>query len=605
MAIRLRVQDNTTRLRIREEDSARLRANEGFPIYENDYNDLAHKPQINGVTLEGDLSTEDLHIQAGVTSWNGQTGDVTYTAPVTSVNGQTGAVNLSIPTVPTNVSAFTNDAGYITSAEAPVQSVNGQTGNVSLSIPSKTSDLTNDSGYITGISGSDVTSALGYTPYNASNPSGYVNAAGAASAAPVQSVNGQTGSVTISVPSKTSDLTNDSGYITGINSSDVTTALGYTPYNSTNPSGYVNASGAAAAAPVQSVNGKTGTVSLDASDVSALPASTVYAQGVAAGGNAVRTNGILYGEVDSTSTSTVFTATIPGITELYDGLTIFLRNGVVTSASGFTININNLGAKGVYNNQGTGNPTTPTAPTRETSIFNINYTMMFIYSEDLVDGGAWIVLRGYNSDTNTIAYQLRTNSYSLPMDSVTYRYRLLFSSADNTKWVPATNSSSTNATSSRTVVQTKINPFGSIVYYGHTSSIAAGSRPGATYLWEQYPIALGYSFNRTGAALTLTSWKPVYLKCAPQTDGTAIMDADAPIVQDLPSTADGKIYIFLGVAYSATNIELNVHHPVYEYKDGHVRLWSNSYVPTKVSELTNDSGYLTLSTLPIYDGSVV
>lgn len=37
-----------------------------------------------------------------------------------------------IPTVPTNVSAFTNDAGYITSA------------------PTKTSDLTNDSGFITG-----------------------------------------------------------------------------------------------------------------------------------------------------------------------------------------------------------------------------------------------------------------------------------------------------------------------------------------------------------------------------------------------------------------------------------------------------------------------
>ena len=36
------------------------------------------------------------------------------TAPVTSVNGQTGVVTLSIPTVPTNVSAFTNDAGYLT-----------------------------------------------------------------------------------------------------------------------------------------------------------------------------------------------------------------------------------------------------------------------------------------------------------------------------------------------------------------------------------------------------------------------------------------------------------------------------------------------------------
>ena len=41
------------------------------------------------------------------------------------------------------------------------------------------------------------------------------------------------------VPTKVSDLTNDSGFITGITSTDVTTALGFTPYNATNPNGYV------------------------------------------------------------------------------------------------------------------------------------------------------------------------------------------------------------------------------------------------------------------------------------------------------------------------------------------------------------------------------
>lgn len=39
-----------------------------------------------------------------------------------------------------------------------------------------------------------------------------------------------------------SELTNNVGYITGITSSDVTTALGYTPYNSSNPSGYITSS---------------------------------------------------------------------------------------------------------------------------------------------------------------------------------------------------------------------------------------------------------------------------------------------------------------------------------------------------------------------------
>jgi hypothetical protein len=38
-------------------------------------------------------------------------------------------------------------------------------------------------------------------------------------------------------------LTNGPGYITGINSSAVTTALGYTPYNATNPNGYITSSG--------------------------------------------------------------------------------------------------------------------------------------------------------------------------------------------------------------------------------------------------------------------------------------------------------------------------------------------------------------------------
>lgn len=302
---------------------------------------------------------------------------------------------------------------------------------------------------------------------------------------------------------------------------------------------------------------------------------------------------IPFGTVASTSTATVFTATVPGVTELKDGVCVLLRNSVITSASGFTINVNGLGAKPCYSNMATGNPTTPTDPTRETTIFNINYTMLFIYSESLVSGGCWICYRGYDANTNTIGYQVRTNSISLPMKQITYRYRLLFMSADNLGWVPANTSTSTNATAKRDVNQAKINPFGPIVYYGTTASVAAGSRPSATVLWQQYALTLGYSFNRTGAALTLTSWKPIYVKCAPQADGSAIMDADDPFVQTLPSTADGKIYIYLGIAYSATNIELTYNHPVYEFKDGAIREWTNTFIPTKTSQLTNDSGFIT------------
>lgn len=111
---------------------------------------------------------------------------------------------------------------------------------------------------------------------------------------------------------------------------------------------------------------------------------------------------IPFGQVDSTSTSTTFTATVDGITELRDGICCYLRNGVVTSASGFTINVNNLGPKPVYN--------TMAAATAFTTQFNVNYTMLFIYNSTRVSGGCWDMYVGY--DTNS-TYNLNSNYVSI------------------------------------------------------------------------------------------------------------------------------------------------------------------------------------------------
>lgn len=282
---------------------------------------------------------------------------------------------------------------------------------------------------------------------------------------------------------------------------------------------------------------------------------------------ALATASIPFAQVDSTSTSTAFTATVPGITEYRDGVSFWLRNGVVTSASGFTVNINGLGAKKVFNNMA---PTT-----QDTTLFNVNYTMLFVYCSWLDSGhGAFLMYRGYDANTNTIGYQIRTNSGRLPMKSVTYRYRLFFTAADGKHFVPANNSTSTNATATRAVCQDPIDPHGPIFYYGTTTSVAAGAKPSASYLWQQYSVTLGYSFNRTGAALVLDVDEPLYIKAAPQADGSAIIDATTPYVQALPTTADGFIYIFLGYAYSATQIELQMTHPVYHFYNGAIRLWT-------------------------------
>lgn len=288
---------------------------------------------------------------------------------------------------------------------------------------------------------------------------------------------------------------------------------------------------------------------------------------------------IPFGTVDAGSTATVITATVRGVTSLKNGVVAYIQNGVVTSASGWTLNVNNLGAKPVYS--------TLSASGRITTTFNINYTMMFVYNESRVTGGCWDMFYGYDSNTNTIGYQIRSGSYSLPVSSKTYRYRLLFQSPDATKFVPSNTSTSTDATTARQVNQEAINPFGQIVYYSGTSAVDADSRPGASSLWTQYPLTLGYAFNVSGGELSLIPFAPVYVKCVPQTNGSAIIDANNPIVQSLPSVEDGMIYIYLGVAYSATQIELLHHHPIYYYKGSAIRIWTNAIANSPVVEPSN------------------
>lgn len=83
------------------------------------------------------------------------------------------------------------------------------------SIPTDTSDLTNGAGYITGITSGDVTTALGYTPYNSSNPNGYTSNVGT-----VTSVNNNSpdsnGNVTISMPNNMTGATSSTAGSAGL-----------------------------------------------------------------------------------------------------------------------------------------------------------------------------------------------------------------------------------------------------------------------------------------------------------------------------------------------------------------------------------------------------
>ena len=136
------------------------------------------------------------------------------------------------------------------------------------------------SGAVT-LSAADVTSALSFTPYDASNPAGYLASTN------LKTVNGQSvvGSGNIQIDGGVTSFNTRTGAIE-LTSGDVTGALGFAPYDASNPAAYVDAAGARSAISVTgaatynsltgvinvaggvtSVNGQLGDVSLSTSDI--------------------------------------------------------------------------------------------------------------------------------------------------------------------------------------------------------------------------------------------------------------------------------------------------------------------------------------------------
>ena len=287
-----------------------------------DYNQLTNRPSINGTTLSGNQTSSQLGLYGTnnpppypVTSVNGQTGDVVIPTGgnVDSVNGKTGVVVLNaadvgaLPnttTIPDKTSQLDNDSGYITNSALTGYAKKTE-------IPTKTSELTNDSGYITNTALEPYAKTVDIPTKTSqlNNDSGYITA----NDAPVKSVDGATGDVVTNavktttqtltdaqkqqartnigagtssfdgdynsltnkptIPTKTSQLTNDSSFITdaALTGYAKTTDIPTKTSQLDNDSHYITAN----EAPVTSVNSKTGAVQLNASDVRALPDTTV------------------------------------------------------------------------------------------------------------------------------------------------------------------------------------------------------------------------------------------------------------------------------------------------------------------------------------------
>ena len=279
-----------------------------------------------------------------------------------------------------------------------------------------------------------------------------------------------------------------------------------------------------------------------------------------------------FGKVTGNTSSSAKTATVPGVTELKDGVACYIINDATSTASGWTINVNGLGAKHVYNSQGGGAITTTYAA---------NYCMLFIYNEARDSGnGGWDMYYGYDSNTNTLASTVRTQTTDRTVADRLARYQICFTIGTSlcSEIFPAAlipSGSSYNTGTNKTMNTTRaFDPRRPILYYGGTTNTPANTQAAGNALWRQYSsIDLRYAFNVTTALIACV---PVYIRCSPTTDGFLKLDGNDCLTQTLPSTADGKVYMYLGMAHGSNgrDMELDPEHPCYEFKDGAVKPWN-------------------------------
>ena len=111
-------------------------------LFSGDYNDLTNKPTIPTVPTNVSAFTNDAGYLTGYTetdpqfnAWDKSYNDLTDKPVLFSGDYNDLTNKPTIPTVPTNVSTFTNDAGYITSAALPT-------------VPTNVGAFTNDAHYV-------------------------------------------------------------------------------------------------------------------------------------------------------------------------------------------------------------------------------------------------------------------------------------------------------------------------------------------------------------------------------------------------------------------------------------------------------------------------
>ena len=287
-------------------------------------------------------------------------------------------------------------------------------------------------------------------------------------------------------------------------------------------------------------------------------------------------NGVYYVKGTQTAATGAWTGVIP-VPALYDGLTIMYYLPYAGSGNA-TLNLTlsdgtTTGAINCYYHSG-----------RLTTHYSAGSNIVMTYhpagsisvSGTATTDNRWIANANY-ADGNDNAYNVRDyyNRFVAGANSI-FPYTIIMQLSDG-KWESIVTSSSTGTSKSRNSHGFR---FGQIaLYYNNGNTCSSGAVVNDSNIFNAYTSGLvdhRYSFNTANDSTNgTTANKPVYLVGSiSSSDGLFYLDSSKWWTQTLPSSADGKIYIYLGDAYDYYRMTFTIHNPAYVYTNGKIREYS-------------------------------
>lgn len=252
---------------------------------------------------------------------------------------------------------------------------------------------------------------------------------------------------------------------------------------------------------------------------------------------------------DQTAQSATLTAAVDGITEYFPGLTIAYRAPFNTAASS-TLNINSLGAKPIYYK----------VNTTSKDYYPANTLVLLVYETTTASGGCWKMVYSYDGNNNN--YDRRLHNNNVMMAAAVAANTIIVGTSAGYKQAAS----------------------GITFDLAYPILVATEAKAAAAVSAKTYEALPTVNLQTTKASWTGTQYAMAFL--VGTLSGNTVTIDSSVFTTTVPSTADGKIYIPIGLMASTYQIFFASSKDVYQYTNGSFHLLDTTTAATGGSDGT-------------------